>query len=159
MTQPPYGERPQPAEAPSPYPQQALLPQQVQPRRSRLPRVLMALAVVAAVVAGLVIWRVVHDHGERNRQAYCATLSSLTGGGSLLEAARRLGPGVPAALQRLRTLAPDSVRGEWDDLAALMQSAPTSQLDLGSAARALTDVRAIISDANSSCGMNIRIPG
>lgn len=159
MTLPPYDDRPQPAGQPSPYPQQPLLPQQVRPGRSRLPRLFVAAAVVAALVAGLVIWRVVHDHDERNRDAYCATLRQLTGGGNLAAAAQRLGSGAPAALQRLRTLAPDSVRGEWDDLAALVQSAPTSELDLGSAARAFTDVRAIVSDANAGCGMDIQIPG
>jgi hypothetical protein len=154
MTLPPHSDQPQ-------YPRQDLLPQQVQPGRSRLPLVIAAAALVVALVGALVVWWVVHDDGEQNRAAYCSALRDLTrnGNGSLLQTAGSAGAGVPAALGRLRDLAPSAVENQWDDLVSVVQSMPDGQPDVGQIARALTDLQAIIADADSGCGLKLQFPG
>jgi hypothetical protein len=155
--QPPYGEPPRPA----PYPRQQLLPQQVQPGRSRLPLLIAAITVVAALVLALVGWRVIHGGGEDTRAAYCAALRRVTGAGGLggLASTATSGRVVPKAITELADLAPQSVRAQWDDLIQLVRSLPGGSPDVGEAARAFTDVQAIIADAKSGCGLDLQIPG
>jgi hypothetical protein len=154
---PPYGEAPRPA----PYPRQELLPQQVHPGRSRLPLLIAAIAVVAALVLALVGWRVFHGDGEDTRAAYCAALRKATGAGGLggLASTATTGRVVPKAITDLADLAPQSVRNQWDDLIQLVRSLPGGSPDVGQAARAFTDVQAIIADAKSACGLDLQIPG
>ncbi len=161
--QPPYGDQRQPQPPygePQRYPQQELLPQQVQPGRSRLPLILGAVAVVAALVVALVVWRVVHDDGEDNRAAYCNALKKVTTDG-LSGLTQDLGNGagtVPKAVTQLVALAPDSVRTQWDDLVKLASSGAQGSADVSTFARVITDVQAIIADANSECGLDLRFP-
>ena len=135
MTQPPYGDQPQPpygdqpqppsgrpssrsrrtATEPQPtygepphYPHQELLPQHVQPRRSRLPQS-SAPSSWSSLVAALVVWRVVHDNGEDNRAAYCSALKKLTSRTDSSGLAEDVGSGggtVPKAVTDLVALAP-----------------------------------------------------
>ncbi len=149
-------------ELPSPYPRQDLLAQHVQPSRSRLPLAIAGVAVVVAVVAGLALWWVARDDGEQNRAAYCAALKRVISGeglSALVQASQGGGTGVPRAIDELRSLAPGSVRTEWDDLIDLLQSIRTTQPGIGEAARAFNDIRVITDDANSGCGLKLQIPG
>jgi hypothetical protein len=162
MTQPPYGEPQQPPYGEPPhYPQQELLPQQVLPGRNRLPLVIGAVAVVLALVAGLVAWRLVHDNGEDNRAAYCNALKRLTSADGLSGLTQDVGDGgtgVPKAITDLVDLAPGSVSDQWHDLLQLVQSASGGQPDVGQIAQAFTDLQAIIADANSACGLDLQFP-
>ena len=123
----------------------------MQPRRSRLPLIIGAVAVVVAVVAALVVWRVVHDNGEDHRAAYCQQLKRLTsadGLGGLADVAGS-GAGVPKAVTDLVDLAPDSVKSQWNDLRRALQSSP-EQPSVAQIARAFTDLQTIVADANSA---------
>jgi hypothetical protein len=148
---------------PPTYPRQELLPQEVQPSRSRLPLVLVGTAVVIALVGGLIAWWALRDDGEDHRAAYCHSLRSLMAGEGLDALAEGVdsGPGgdVPQVIRHLVDVAPSSVRGQWDDLVDLVQSIRTDQPDVGQALRALGDLRAIADDAKSGCGITLQIPG
>jgi hypothetical protein len=149
-------------EQPPPYPRQELLPQQVQPSRSRLPLLLVAAAVVVALVAGLIAWWALKDDGEQNRAAYCSALRSLMAGQGLDvlgQAAQGGGTAVPQVIDHIRDLAPGSVRSQWDDLIGVLQSVQTSQPGVAEGLRAFGDIQAITADANSGCGLHIQIPG
>lgn len=161
MSQPPYGTPPYgsdpPGGSPTGYPQQQLLPQQVAAGRSRRPLVIAALAVVVVLAGVLLTLRVVHDNGERNRAAYCTALRTVTHGGDLAEAFSGFTGGSTAQIDHLRDLAPSSVKSQWDDVVDLLGQSAMSRPDMTLAARLVTDLTAIINDADSSCGLKITL--
>ena len=161
MTQPPYGETPperwEPGWQPTPYPQQELLPQEIKPGRSRLPLLIGAAAVAVILVGALVAWWLLRDDGEQNRAAYCDAVRTLAPGGNLLGSTSG-GTPTPAALSRARDLAPSAVKSEWDDLFALLQGPSAAQIDVLTGVRVLSDLRVIVGDANTKCGMNVQLP-
>ncbi len=158
MTQPPYGDMQPPPGEPTPYPRQELLPQRVAPGRSRLPLAIGAVAIVLALVGGLLAWWLLRDDGEQNRAAYCDAVATITHGGNL-QAAASGGPAANrAALARARDLAPSAVRSQWDDLVAIIQGPSNGQLGVATGLRLISDVRSIVADANANCGMHITLP-
>lgn len=165
MTHPPYDGQPAPdpgtggwQQQPS-YPRQDLTPQHVQPGRSRLPLVIAAIAVLVAVVGGLGLWWILHDDGEQNRAAYCASLRTLTHDGDLSAITLNASGGsATALLSEVQRLAPAAVVSEWDDLVSLLVHPPTGQPDIALGARLVTDLQAIVSDARDKCALTIEFP-
>ncbi len=156
MTQPPNGDDPQPQ-----YPRQELLPQEVKRGRRHLPLIIATgalVVLVVLVVSALVMVRAVHDDGAQNRADYCAALRTLTYNGNLAQAAQNAAQHTPDELTRVRDLAPSSVRGSWDDLVSLVADLSDGQPNVGQAASALSDLKAIVDDANNNCGMKIQVP-
>lgn len=155
MTQPPYdddgsGARPDPS-----YPRQELLPQEVQPGRSRLPLIIGAGVLAFLIIGGLLTWWALRDDGEGNRAAYCDAVRTLTHNGDLQGALSGGVADAPAAVAKVRDLAPSTVRSQWDDLYSLVQNPPTSGADIGTGLRVVSDLRVIVDDANDKCDMNI----
>jgi hypothetical protein len=150
-------EPPDPGQRQPSYPRQDLLPQQVQPGRSRVPLVVAAVAGVVLVAGVLVALRLAHDSGEHSRAAYCAALRSVTHDGDLSQAFAAASGGTPAELDRVRDLAPSAVRRQWDHLLAAVQQG-RSEPSIGDLAALFVDVRVIVDDAQSQCGLKIQIP-
>lgn len=158
MSQPPYDDASEAGAAPS-YPRQDLLPQQVMPGRSRLPLVVGAVVVALVVVGGLLAWFLLRDDGEDTRAAYCDAVRELTNDGDLAGAVSGGLAAAPAAVKKVRDLAPSAVHGEWDDLYSLVLDPPTSGPDITTGLRVVSDLRVIVADANDKCGMNIDLGG
>jgi hypothetical protein len=150
-------EPPDPGQRQPSYPRQDLLPQQVQPGRSRVPLVVGAVAVVVLVAGVLVALRLAHHSGEQSRAAYCAALRSATHDGDLSQALGAAFSGTLGDLGRVRDLAPSAVRRPWDELLAAVQQG-SSKPSLGEVAQLFIDVRTIAADAESNCGLTIQIP-
>lgn len=157
MSQPPYDDHAAAAGDGSSYPRQELLPQQVAPSRSRLPLVIGAVVVVLVVVAGLLAWFLLRDDGEDTRAAYCDAVRELTNDGDLQGALSGGLTDAPAAVAKVRDLAPTAVRSEWDDLYDLVQNPPTGGPDITTGLRLVSDLRVIVKDANDKCGTNINL--
>lgn len=131
----------------------------MQPGRSRLPLVIAAVALVVALVGGLGLWWILHDDGEQNRAAYCASLRTLTHDGDLSAVIQNAsGGGVTPLLSKVQRLAPGAVGSEWDDLVSLLVHPPTGQPDLALGARLVTDLQTIVNDARDNCGLTIDFP-
>lgn len=130
----------------------------MKPGRSRLPLVIGALALTLVVVGGLLAWWLLRDDGEQNRAAYCAAVEKLTSNGDLIGGSSDGLANAPAAISHLRDLAPTAVRSEWDDLVALVPRLTAGNFDAVTGLRVVTDLRAIVADANAKCGMDIQAP-
>ena len=145
--------------APEPaYPRQVLLPQEVRPSRSRLPLLLGAVAVAVLLIGGLLTWLLLRDDGESSRAAYCRAMRELTNEGDLPGAVSGGLADAPAAIAKVRDLAPDAVRGEWDDLYSLVQNPPSGDVDIATGLRFVSDLRTIVNDARTGCDLQIDLP-
>ncbi len=159
-SQPPYG---QPTRNPSTYgqgaqpeyPQQQLLPQEVQPGRSRKPLVLVVAVVLTLVVVGAVAWLVLRDDGEQTRAEYCNTLRQLTNDGNLMSAIAAPSADSLSNLNKVIDLAPDAVADDWKRLQDFQSSATSGDLDMSSAVQLLSTFQAIVNDAEDGCGLTI----
>jgi predicted negative regulator of RcsB-dependent stress response len=140
------------------YPQQTLLPQQVQRGRSRKPLVVGLVIALIVAVGGIVAWQLLKDNGEQTRTAYCSALRRLTHNGDLTTALSGANVSTLAQLANVQKLAPDAVRGDWTTLQSLASSAQSGQIDASSAIKALTSLQAIADDAKSKCAITINIP-
>ena len=138
------------------YPRQELLPQQVKTRRSRLPLLAGAVAVVLLVVGGLVAWRLLAAGPDAQ---YCTALRKLTHNGDLTGAFSGPGRSVRAQLQHVVHVAPSAVAPSWHTLQQLASHPGRGKLDPGKALQALGAVKTIANDARSNCGLNLQLPG
>ncbi len=142
------------------YPQQELLPQDIQPGRSRLGWIIALVVVIVLIGAGFAGWLILRDDGESGRAAYCSTLKKLIPGNDLLSA---VGNGQASSLDqlhRLTGLAPSAVAGDWKTLASVASTVQgsSSQPDSGTFLSALGAIEHIVSDANDHCGMSLTLP-
>jgi hypothetical protein len=144
---------------PKSYPQQTLLPQQVQQSRSRRPLVIGLVLVLLLAAGGIVAWQALRDNGESTRAAYCTALRKLTANGDITTALAGADAGTLDQLTRARELAPDVVKDDWASLQSLARSTQTGQVDYASAIRALTSLKAISDDAKSKCALTLDVPG
>lgn len=141
------------------YPQQELLPQDVKPSRSRLPRVI-GLAVVLALIAGGVAWLLLRDTGDGSRAQYCDAIKQLAPDDDLAAAVVSADASTLDQAHKLADLAPGAVADDWktlEDAVALMQtsSANVNPVNLMTAYGALKN---IVSDSNDNCGTAYRLP-
>ncbi len=138
------------------YPQQQLLPQDIKPRRSRLPQVIGLVVVLALVAGGLAAWFLLRDDGEDTRAAYCAEFRSFLDDGDLLGLLASADQSTLVQLQKLAELAPAVVDAAWQRLQNLMDA---GELSMTSAAAAYSAGQSIVRDAEENCGMDIPLPG
>ena len=143
----------QPAYSPAPqYPQQQLLPQEVQPGRSRLPLLIGLVVVLALVGGGVAAWFLLRDEGENTRAEYCAGLKELTDDGDLLGVAGAADESTLAQLEKVADLAPDAVEADWQRLRDL---AASEEITASSGIAAYAAFQSIVRDAEDKCGMDI----
>lgn len=146
-------------EQPPEYPRQELLPQEVEPRRSRTPLIIGLVAVLVLAVAGCGAYLLLRDDGEGSREAYCDQLRELTDDGDLSAAADAIGPELSDELQQLIDDAPDTVADDWQKLRDLAESANDGgDVDLSVALGAFEALQAIAQDAKSGCDLPIELP-
>lgn len=138
------------------YPQQELLPQQVQRRRRRWPLVVGAAVVVVAVVAGVLVWQLA-GNGGGDRAAYCQRLRAAVGRGADNVGSLQAASGLLARLDEIRAVAPSTVRPQWDDLLRVVGESSGGRPPGGDVLGAMSDLRAIVADANANCGMHLHL--
>ncbi|MGI8578348.1 MAG: hypothetical protein ACR2KG_10630 [Nocardioidaceae bacterium] len=155
MTQPPDGYQPAPAQ----YPQQQLLPQDVQSSRSRKPLIISLIVVLALIVGAVVAWAVLRNNGDSTRAAYCNQLKQVTNNGNLMGLATSGNAPTLAQVKKLQQLAPSAVKPQWDDLFALVGRGTTGSTDPSMVLRVLNDFQVIANDASANCGIKINLPG
>lgn len=166
MTEPPYGDAIPPEGSVAPpsdgpqasYPRQQLLPQVVRPGRSRVPLLVGATALALVLVGGLLAWWLLRDNGEENRAAYCAAVRTLTHNGDLASAASGAVQNGPAALVKVRDLAPSTVKTQWNDVVSIVSHPSASAIDVATGLRLVSDLQVIAQDANAKCGLDITLP-
>jgi predicted negative regulator of RcsB-dependent stress response len=142
------------------YPQQTLLPQQVERRRSRTPLYVGLLVVLVLVISAVVAWRVFGSSADSTRAAYCSTLKRVTHNGDLRGALSTANVRSLNQVAKLEQLAPSTVRGDWDTLQSLVTSAQAgNKPDVSTAISALTALKGIADEARKACGIPMRIPG
>lgn len=141
------------------YPQQALLPQEVQRGRSRKPLIIGLVVALVLAVGGIVAWQLLKGNGEQTRVAYCAALKQLTNNGDIVGALSQADASTLSQLTKVQSLAPDAVKGDWDTLQSLAKTAQSGQVGPSSAIAALSALRSISDDANSKCGIRMNVPG
>lgn len=147
------------AQTPEPaYPKQELTEQVVASRGHRTALIALAVALAVVVAAGIVAWQLVSRGGQDTRAAYCTALRQAQQSGDVL-GLRNASAAPLRELNRLRRLAPDSVRPAWDEIyTTLANASPGSPPDLASLVPLLNDVVVIVKDARSNCGMKIPLP-
>jgi hypothetical protein len=169
QTPPPYGDQygqpPQPGHQygqppQSGYPQQELLPQDVQPGRSRTPLIVGLIVVLALVGGGIAAWLLLRDNGESTRAEYCAAIKKATPSGDLTSAVAGDQSALSDQAKQLADLAPSSVSDDWKTLEDFVASVEKSQnnLDVTSAVAALGALKHIIQDSNDNCGTTFKSP-
>jgi predicted negative regulator of RcsB-dependent stress response len=141
------------------YPQQTLLPQQVQRGRSRKPLVIGLVIALVLAIGGIVAWQLLKDNGEQTRTAYCSALRRLTHNGDITTALSRADASTLGQLADVQKLAPDAVRGDWATLQSLAASTQGGQIDASTAIKALTSLQAIADDAKNKCAITMNVPG
>jgi hypothetical protein len=144
---------------PGSYPQQTLLPQHVEQSRSRRPLVIGLVVALVVAAGGIIAWQLLRDNGESTRAAYCTALRKLTANGDITTALAGADAGTFDQLNRVQSLAPDVVKGDWASLQSLARSTRTGRVDYASAISALTSLRAISDDAKSKCAITLDVPG
>ncbi|MBA2574149.1 MAG: hypothetical protein H0V02_05080 [Nocardioidaceae bacterium] len=147
-----FGGGPQPA---APYPQQQLLPQEVQPGRSRLPLVIGLVVVLALIGGGVAAWFLLRDEGEDTRAEYCAGLKELTNDGDLLGVVGAADESTLVQLEKVADLAPSAVEADWQRLRDL---AASEEFTASSGFAAYAAFQSIVRDAEDKCGMDIPLP-
>jgi hypothetical protein len=160
-----YGQPPQPAgqyvQPPQGgYPQQELLPQDVQPGRSRTPLVVALIVVLALVGGGIAAWLLLRDNGESTRAEYCAAIKKVAPTGDLTSAVAGDQNSISDQAKHLADLAPSSVSGDWKTLEDFVASVEKSRdnLDVTSALSALGALKHIVQDSNDNCGTTFTSP-
>ena len=170
-----YGQRPQPGgqypqppqsggqygqPPPTAYPQQELLPQDVQPGRSRTSLIVGLIVVLALVGGGIAAWLLLRDNGESTRAAYCAAIKKAAPSGDLTSAVTGSQSSLSDQAKQLADLAPGAVSGDWKTLESFVASVEKSQnnLDVTSALSALGALKHIIQDSNDNCGTTFKSP-
>lgn len=150
-------DEPDAAQAPA-YPKQELTEQVVDRRRHRTALIALAVALAVVIAAGIVAWQLVSRGGQDTRAAYCTALRQAQQSGDVL--GLRSASATPLReLNRLRRLAPASVRPSWDEIyKTLANTSPGNPPDLASLVPLLNDVVVIVKDARSNCGMKIPLP-
>jgi hypothetical protein len=149
---PPYGDRY--GQAPQPnYPRQELMPQQITPRRSRVPLVIGVVAVLALVGGGVAAWLLLRDNGESTRAQYCTAIKKFAPSGDLTAAVASGPSALVSQVKSLAKLAPDSVAGDWRTVTDLLQATKSSgranpQALIINGLGALSN---IIADSNAHC--------
>lgn len=160
-----YGQPPQPGgqygQPPlSGYPQQELLPQDVQPGRSRAPLIVGLIVVLALVGGGIGAWLLLRDNGESTRAEYCAAIKKAAPGSDLTSAVADGQSSLSEQAKHLADLAPGSVSDDWKTLDDFVASVQKSQnnLDVTSALSAIGALKNIIQDSNDNCGTTFKSP-
>jgi hypothetical protein len=155
----PPGQPGQPGQSQSAYPQQTLLPQEVKRGRSRKPLVIGLVVALLIAAGGIVAWQLLKDNGEETRAAYCAALKKLTNNGDITAALSGAGTDTLSQLGKVQSLAPAAVKGDWDTLQSLSQSAQSGNVDASVAIKAFSALKSIADDADSKCGIPMNVPG
>jgi hypothetical protein len=150
-----YGQPPQTG-----YPQQELLPQDVQPGRSRASLVVGLIVVLALIGGGIAAWLLLRDNGESTRAAYCAAIKKAAPGSDLTSAVAGGQGSITEQAKHLADLAPGAVSNDWKTLESFVASAEKSQdnLDVTSALSAIGALKDIIQDSNDNCGTTFKSP-
>lgn len=138
------------------YPHQQLLPQEVKPRRSRLPQIIGLVVVLALVAGGLAAWFLLRDDGEDTRAEYCAAFQAFLGDGDLLGVLASADQSTLTQLEKLAELAPTVVDAAWQRLQDLVDA---GELSITGFAAAYSAGQSIVRDAEDNCGMDIPLPG
>jgi hypothetical protein len=142
------------------YPQQDLLPQQVQPGRSRRPLVIVLVVALLVAGGGVGAWLLLRDNGESGRAAYCAQFKKLVPDNDLVSAVTSADASTAANLKKLADQAPATVHKDWQTLTALIDQLQNSasQPNLAQLATAFGALKQVIRDANDHCGMSMQVP-
>lgn len=135
--------------------------QEVKPGRNRKPLYIGLVVALVLIIGGVVAWQLLKDDGEGTRAAYCSALSDLTNDGDLMSAVSTADASSLAQIERVRQLAPNAVRDDWDTLQSVVSSAQNEPdaIDMSAVLEAATALRAISSDAESECGITMDLPG
>jgi hypothetical protein len=141
------------------YPQQDLLPQEVQPGRSRKPLVLALIVVLVLIGGGVGAWLLLRDNGESNRAQYCAALKKLIPDNDLIGAVTSADASTLDEVKQLSDLAPRAVSKDWTTLNQAMASFQgSSSPDPTLLLPAIGAIQDIVRDANDQCGMDVQLP-
>ncbi len=161
---PPYGQGPQRPYGQGPpesgYPQQELLPQDVQHQRSRMP-IYIGLAVVLALIAGGgAAWLLLRDDGESTRAQYCAEIKTFAPNDDLIGAVTNADASMVDQAKKLADLAPETVVEDWTTLSDVVTSVQSSatQVNPSLFLTAIGALRNIVSDSNANCGTAYTLP-
>ncbi len=146
----------QSASSPPQYPRQQLLPQEVQPGRSRLPLFIGLVVMLALVGGGVAAWLLLRDEGEDTRADYCAALKELTNDGDLMGVVASADESTLVQLEEVAELAPGAIDTDWQRLRDL---AETGDFTASTAFAAYAALQSIVQDAENECGMDIPLPG
>lgn len=150
-----------PPPGPRGYPQQQLLPQEVQKGTNRTPIYIGVAVVLALILAGGAAIFLLRDKGEDNRAEYCAELRDLTDDGDLSSALSGADQTTFGRLLKIKDIAPKAVADDWTVVTNLLEAAMDSGTpDIGKALEAYNALKVIANDAETNCDLTLDgIPG
>ncbi len=143
---------------PGVYPQQQLLPHEVQHGTNRTPIYIGVAIVLALIVAGGAAFFLLRGENDDNRAEYCAELRDVTDDGDLSSALSGADPSMFDRLLAIGDIAPDAVADDWSAITKFIDDASGATPDLASAIEAFNALQVIANDAEANCDLTLEIP-